>query len=124
MMRSTPINHGGLFSKFLAGAVLALCLHTAPAADKSDQNTAVTAPAAEESVTAEPTLQEKLLETTDAIKAREKELKLLEQKIKTSKDQNFLKQAEQEAADLKEIITDLKNQFVALAVLRAEAATL
>jgi predicted nucleic acid-binding Zn-ribbon protein len=116
MMRAIQINHSVLFLKLLAGAVLALCLHTAAAADTPDQNTAKAAPAAEETVTREPGLQEKLLETTDAIKAREKELKLLEHKIKTSKDQNFLKQAEQEATELKEIITDLKNQFIALAV--------
>ena len=63
----------------------------------------------------EPNLQNKLLETTESIKTKEKELKLLEQKIKTSKDQNFLKQAEQEETEYKEIITELKNEFIDLA---------
>ena len=73
------------------------------------------AAAPEETVIEEQSLQDKLLGTVESIKAKEKELKLLEQKIKTSTDQNFLKQADQEVAEYREIITELNKEFVDLA---------
>ena len=80
---------------------------TAQEADKTAA--AITEPAIEE-----PSLQDKLLGTSESIKTKEQELKQLEQKIKTSKDQNFLKQAEQEVTEYKEIIMELKDEFIDL----------
>lgn len=92
---------------FLAAA----CMHYATAQDVGKTAAAATA----KPVVLEPSLQEKLLTTSESIKTKEQELKLLEQKIKTSKDQNFLKQAEQEVMEYREIITELKSEFIDLA---------
>ena len=115
-MKPNWINNSSPCLRLALYACLVLLLHAASAADPP----ATPVKAAAEVVSTEPGLQERLLETTESINNREKELRLLEKKIKASTDQNFLKQAEQEAADLREIITDLKNQFIALAADGAE----
>jgi len=119
-MREHQFNHGALNFRRLPCALLLLCWLAATAFETPAQETGKTVPATEATATPEPGLQEKLLETTESIKAREKELKALEKQIKTGTDPNFLKQAEQQAAEIKDIISDLKNQFVSLAADGAE----